>query len=516
MTDVGIGNAPANFSFRELDGRTFIFEHERHVTDIGFSGDQDETFSLKFILGISPTETENVNRYTYFSVYKWNDNMGRVHYSQISNIINIATRGAIGEGDSPPEVSINTTYANMSEKDNIEIEIYRSIFVAGDLNQSNFRKVTTFNNLKSGNEHIFVDRVQDSDLTDNFLFFNIAQLPGGSIVASHNRRFYVSGGEFGNKLYFTREQTPEREEGLIFEVDRVQIFDGKIIGIQTLDASLLVFTDKYQYAFTIGADGSPPREPVPIHSLSNYQLTNKASIVRIPMGNMFQTRQGIQIILIGTEVKFIGHDIQSLKDLSVVDSEFSRENHEAYLRLEDGTLLVYNYLYNKWSQLRHDIVSAVSLSGRNYYLDKSGRLLVHSEETYSDSTIETGNFVISAEEVQSFMVVKRILLLGEFKDWEWFRISLAYNDSDNFEDERVVYRSEQQNRFGQPGTYGTQGQYAPERPEDRQIMIEPRRRKVYSIRIRLSIRSRSARLSNVSFESYVTNLQNITEPQQRL
>ena len=511
-----------NFVFDSFDGNIVKFVSSKTINDTGFADDTNETFIMKLIEGVLSTTSDPQPAVTWFAVYKWTDNQGKIHRSRISSPTSqFVPSNKIGEGADPVSYTFQVSCLNLTEKEDVFIELYRVVFV--DFVAQISRKVKEVRNDKNASIINITDDVSNDNLQDLFLTKNTDQPRSGNILFKYKNRVYIAN---NNEIYFSEELLAEGQDAISFKIDSVRKFNDKIIGIGGLDNSLIVFTEKQTFGYVIGTD------PIPIKSLDNHVLTSHQSIVNFRDGILFQSDQGIFILDRGFTTRFIGDNIKKtiLETLGrptsignpiagkrIVEGVVQEGLQEIFLRLNDESSIIYNYLYNKWSIETYSSKSKLFLNSISYKLDNSGRLLCNQEKgPIVRSIIETGDIHLTA--IQAFFSLKRIWLSGDFGDWEQFIVSFAYNTSPIFEDTRDIVLpkryggyTEEKRRWGEEGS-----QYAPEDPNKYQIMIEPRLKKIYAINIKIELQSRNAVLSNIAFEAFQSPTFFPTTAQQRL
>lgn len=502
--------ASTEFAYHSIRNNVVTFRSNKTIPDVGLVDTQDETLNLSILSGVpasSAVISEN-STYTYLVVYKWVDSNGKVHRSRHSNPETVTLKNQkIGEGSTPAIVRINISCLNLTEKENVIVEVYRSQFIPStNISEALFNKVGEVNNDKSCDQFEYTDNVPDSDLREQFFNFREDQPNGANILISHDRRIFIAE---GNELKYSEQLTPEREDAFAFKLDSVQLFDGIILGIAQLDEKLIVFTDKKNYFFVVG------ETPQEVQSLEGLILTGSSALISYPRGIIFQSNEGIYNLDRGTGIIYIGENIRSLEKSLIVDASLDIQNQEIFLRQDNGNILVYNYLYKKWSINGQTMLSSILFNGEKLFLDVGSRLLSNQEEGQPRaSTIETGNF--NLDQIQDFISIRRAFLMGDFGNWTRMRIQVAYNLEEAFTDDFITDREPQAGYAEKGLNYGENTPLAPNAPERFQIMFEPSRRKIYAMRVRLTLASKNAKLSNVSFEVYVDRVANKTLPSQRL
>ena len=498
-----IGSSPSSdFVFHSVNGMTAKFRSSSTISDVGFTDEQDETFNIEVLLGVPLSEAVSGENQvvSYIAVYKWVDDYGKIHRSRTSNIITVTVQNQqIGEGASPAVVPLQVENLNLTEKENVQIEFYRSSSVATSLSNSVFNKIGEIENNKTDANTQFTDSVPQTEVKDLFIWSGIDQPNSNNVLLSFNRRVFTAERD---SLIYSDTIVPEREDALAFRLDSVVKFEENIISIIPLETSLMVITETKSYIFNVGS------QPNPTQALLGLEPISHKSVIAYPLGFIYQTKQGIYNLSRGTNPTYVGEDIRSIDKIPIVESSLNTENQEIFLKQENGNVLVFNYLYNKWSINGVSARDILVFDDQVLKLGLEGSLLSNKEiGTAQSSTIVTGNFNVSA--IQDFISVRRVLIMGDFGNWETINVAIAYNQNEAYEDFYELRGDSQEEPYGTNNPYGEDAtQYAPESAERRQILIEPSLRKFYSMRIRLTISSKNAKLSNIAFEVYVHGRKN--------
>lgn len=507
--EIGIKSS-TNFVYSSHENNEVTFEGDNSINDTGFVVGQNETFNLEILTGSSPSEAlEKDNQsVAYLAVFKWVDSEGKVYRSRASNLINVVIKKArIGEGNNPASVPVEITNLNLTNKENVKIELYRSSLVQSIISNSSFAKVGEIDNNKDREKDIFVDSVTESNLKELFLGFGVDQPRSGNISTFFKKRLFIAK---DNQLYYSEPIVDEVENGINFKIDSVNLFSSKILGIAGLDNSLVVFTEDQSFLFNVGD------EPIPIKSLDGHEISSHKSIVNFSYGIIFHSNQGIFILDRGGSIQYVGEDVQkSIQGLDVVASKIQKNTQEIWFLLSNGDSLVFNYLYRKWSFEQDNTLSLFFLDKTQYKFDVAGRILSSEIEGPNVwSSIETGDIPLS--NLQQYKALRRVLFAGDFKAWAGIRIKMAFNSSLEFSEVREVTR-EVESRFGLESVpFGEENMPFAKEEENRfQFMTEPKRKKCYSIRIRFEILSKNAIISNIAFEMIVFDALQKLLPQQR-
>ena len=500
LSQVGSAN-PSDFVYSSNVGSVFTFVSEDVAATVGFVSGQDETFSFEVKSGRNPgdiqisTEDQIV---TYFAVYKWSDVNGKTQYSKISNLVTVTISAAkIGEGENPVSIPLRFTYLNMTNKNNVIVQVYRSTFIAATLSTSTFKKVGEVNNIKDGDKRVFIDSLQESDLKERFFLFGRDQTNAGSIMIEHQNRIIIANGE---NIYFSEKPVFEREEAISFKIDSVQILSSDIQSLASLDGNIIAITEQGIFTMFIPDVGTPIVTKV--QSLENFRI-NKNSIVSFQHGLIFQTNYGIALLDRGLRLTYIGDDIKKhLGEHDVVESYVNEPRQEVILRLSDGTLnLVFNYLYKKWTTQEISIISELQTAkGEMLRLDRSSRLLSNKmgEKQSVTSVITTGDVDISGM-IQGFNRLLSLSFLGQWRNFEYIRVEIAKDHLSSFEGMVEITPDANNELLGTEGVQiGGDIPLAMDSPLSTSFEVPMRLGRMSSFRFRFTIRStRPSKLSAV-------------------
>lgn len=505
-------NKQAYYSFLRKEGNVGYWGNPKNVDDDsdisglpdGFLSNTNESYNLSIWpparkSGTTPIANLDLKTYSYFAVYEWLDNKGFVQNSERSLTATVQTRGEIGAMDDNENVNfipavLDFKFMSLSDKSNIKLTIYRTI-ESGDT----YRKLITFDNLKNVDEINFEDRVPDSQLGEPYIYADALkfQPPGGLNLQTFENRLWISGfKEFANRIIVSDDRSVSAH-GITFDKavnDSLNLYmDDPIVGLSKLDQSLIIFTEDGAFGYSI-SDGDTA--PVRITSLDHLDLKNKNSLVSFKDGIIFHSSKGIYLLGRGVNAQYIGIDIiDFLADKTIIETKVNEGFHEIYFVFNDNSVLIYNYLYGQWSQgispvksitfeRNKDIHRIIDVDNNVYITDPTSLEKVSLE-------LETGFFDLVGL-IQGFFRLDNIFILGDFGFFGEgdFRVQLAYNQSSEFED------------TGKGG-----GFYSFSPPvsgtetiaNKNEVYLEPLNPKIASIKIRIRLNSRKAKISSLAF-----------------
>ena len=494
------GGDKIEYIFSEKSGNVVTFVPSILIPGFpsGFSANFDETYSLKIPIPAKTLDDRLPSKkYGYLAIYSWVDQKGLNHYSEISNIDTISNKGEIGAvGASTPSVKI--TYLNLSEKQNAKIILYRTIESG-----STYLRVGEVLNFDQFKDINFQDNVKDEDLGEPYLYGIDSvkfQPPGAPIAVTFRNRLYLTGSkEFTNRILVSDERGIN-SNAITFDKlynDSVNLFfDYPVVGIAPLDQSLIIFTENKTYNYVPGA------APVEITALESITLEDHRSLAPFTKGILFKSTHGIYNLTRALTGDYIGFDVLDFNLKKVIDAKINEGEHEIFYVFDDYTTLKYNYYFNQWSR-------GVSPVQTMFYTRRSDAHRVISREIGKGSTIwvsdpnhrgdavvkgvlETGFFNL-ADSTQGYHRVDEGVLLGEFGDFKSIKIEVAYDWNDAFEDTHVFSLDASNIIYTNPDRYGVSD------PVKKQVSFDIKKPKSSSIKLRITIESKRAFISNIAF-----------------
>lgn len=200
---------------------------------------------------------------------------------------------------------------------------------------------------------------------------NVTSGPMHGLGISQNRVWGFLSDEPGEFTYSQREQ---QNTGLQFFPDaltgRIPMTAGDGVAIAELDEKTILFADRAIYAvFGSGPDPSGANngfsEPQPV--ATDVGCVDARSVLLMPMGLIFKSQKGWQLLGRDLSVRFIGDGVERYNEFSVSSAVLMGDRHECRFTSSDtdGPTLVYGYEQGQWSafytgaQQSGDVISAV-------------------------------------------------------------------------------------------------------------------------------------------------------------
>jgi hypothetical protein len=345
----------------------------------------------------------------------------------------------------------------LTEKQNVSIELYRT-----EASGSVFYKVSSINtptfNDKTVDYVTISDTIADADLISRESLYTTGGVlentgaPSCSIVAVHtasNRIFVV--GEQPNVLKYSKIQTPgspvEFNDALERSIDPI---GGAITAAASMDEKLIIFeSDAILYISGSGPNnlGLQDNFTEPERISIDVGCIEPRSVVLSPNGLMFKSRKGIYLLTRGLSLEYIGAPVQEYNDLTITSAKIVGELNQIRFTTLTGSCLVYNYYVAQWATYEnHAAISAEVLGNDYYYLRSNEELFKENRSTFSDNGVpikmlaETG--WLSFSQLQGFMRVYKLLILGEYKSPHKLRIRVGYDFNEAWVQEEIIDTSD--------------------------------------------------------------------------
>lgn len=402
--------------------------------------------------------------YQWIAVYKWVDKWGQVHRSAPSLPMTHAISGG------PKSVTLTLPTLPFTEKENVEIEVYRT-----EVNGKIFYKRShEYGNLVFNDKTVdsvqITDNLADADLISGELLYtegevleNAAASSCKHIVTYKSRVFLLLSD--GNTLQYSkkREQNGPVEFANEFKIS-VNEAGGPGVCLATMDDYILIFKERAIFALT----GEGPnalgeqddfREPQLV--TSDAGCVDPNSIVNTPNGVMFKSSKGIYIIGRNFQVQYLGAPVERYNDLQISSANLLSDKNEIRFTTDTELSLVYDYFHNRWSVDRNiDAVDAVMYRNLYTYLRGNGELMYETPTQFSDNGSYIGMKLssswIQVAGIQGFERFYKMLILGGYKTPHLLKVKFAYDFNPAWVHEvtintETVFEIE---NFGEDGDFG--------------------------------------------------------------
>jgi hypothetical protein len=410
--------------------------------------------------------------YQYFAVYEWTDNQGQLHRSAPSIAVSQTTTGAT----STNTITIPTlrVTAKTDARSPVSIAVYRT--EAGKTIPYRISSVTSplLNDLTQDSVD-FVDTAADSTIVGSELLYttglvleNIAA-PATALICTYKNRVILVPAENRTAYWLSKQVIPGSPvEFSDFLIKSVNQKGGDITAVAEMDDKLVLF--KRDFALVTAWDGpadTGANDDVsePIEIPMDAGCNNPRSVVKTPKGIMYQSDKGIYILTRSLDVAYIGADVEAYNSEVITSAVLVPNTNQVRFTTQSGTALVYDYLFGQWSVFtNHYAVDAATFQGRFAYLKSDGTVMHESPDTFTDN----GEFValrwrtgwLSFAQLQGFMRVYRLLLLGDYKSPHQLLIQVAYDFNPSFTQSSYIDAE----GIMDPSVYGDDPEFGDETP----------------------------------------------------
>lgn len=282
--------------------------------------------------------------------------------------------------------------------------------------------------------------------------------PARDVAASPTRGFFLSadGTYVGASKPFGELHATEFNDAI-----RIQIPDGDGQAIEVQDDQLVVLSTESVFVTSVAggpdANGAgadfPPLRRVP----SGGGCVDRRSVVSTPAGVLFQSRRGIYLLDRGSNVSFVGADVQDETDgATILASAVVPAQGEALFLLSGGVALAFNYEKGEWFR-RTDLPEATLgvSNGLIHYAHTDFEVYRQLVDTYTDA-YSANTYVMTVLETpwirltgpQGWQRLHDIWLLGQFFGGQ-FKVEIAYDYSSTYDETLTFTETTMSNEDGQ-------------------------------------------------------------------
>lgn len=380
--------------------------------------------------------------YSYQVFYEWFSAVEERWISTFAGAQSITLTGA----NQTATVTVPTI--TMTNKVGVNIVIYRTL-----ANGTLFFKTNRAANDKTLQSVAIVDGASDASIQSNELSYvtggvldNIAP-PACSSIAVGNNRVFVSGLQDPNLIVASKLQgfgTP-----LNFNDDLTISLPpaggAPITALMVIRDSLIAF--RAERIYVVGGDGpndvgtlgqfDPPRTVS-----EDLGCISPASVVKLPVGILFQSKKGIYLLGTDLTLSYVGGDVEAFNEEVITSAVSLPDRHEVRFTLASGKTLLFDYLQASWAVWSIGGVTSALTGGAHVILpSSSGRLLRETDGLYTDDGTPYSMVIESPwmhlAGMQGLQRVRRLLILGDYKGAHLPFVSLAYNYEENYVDRQT-------------------------------------------------------------------------------
>lgn len=275
-----------------------------------------------------------------------------------------------------------------------------------------------------------VDTTSDQVLVGNDLIYttggvieNIAP-PASDIFGSFKNRVILIPSENTLTWQFSQQAVPgtpiQFNDIFVKNIDQT---GGGITAIGTIDEKLILYKGSHIF-FTVG-DG--PTSTGANDDFIEAQLittdsgcTNRKSVTRMPLGNMYKSEKGIYLLDRSLVVSYLGQDVAEFNNIPITSALLQAELNQVRFSLSSGVILVYDYLVNQWSVYTNlDAIDSCIFDSYQAYVRSSGEVYLEDPAVFTDDGefiqlyFETAWFQFAG--IQGFERIYKMLVVGEYE-----------------------------------------------------------------------------------------------------
>lgn len=345
--------------------------------------------------------------YLYRFCYEEIDALGEVHRGPVS----LGTFVTVPPGSTGSVAFQLPTYRATGRR-RVRIGVFRSEVDA----EANLFRVTSLNPSATGaNGYVLSDPTVDTvAFTDGMGDLElVGQTPlytTGGVLSNDPPNFaggVIAGGK--NRLFWTDPADPtlvlfsqELQDG--FAVDfaaglslRLDPYGGDVTAIGLLDDVVIPFKEHAVYAFAgpgpLAAPGLDPSFSFsqPALVTSDVGCTDPQSICQSPVGLVFKSEKGIELLDRGRQLLRIGNPVDLYVDQRVARATLlPNETRIVFLSDDpDGRTLLFDYEHQQWSTFtNHAGRDALVVGGVYHYLRTDERVFVETPGVYADDNMQ--------------------------------------------------------------------------------------------------------------------------------
>jgi hypothetical protein len=463
------------------------------VVESGFHVYPEDITTTSFPIGGSQTDGTR----QYIAIYEWTDAKGDIHRSATS----IAVSVTLSAGTSTERVEVTIPTLRVTEKENVNIVLYRTINL-GSIFYRVFPLTITYANNKAFDSVTLNDTYSDTSIQTNEILYttggvldNIAPSATDIVTSYVNRIFYVSS---TNELRYSKAYV--NGQGLGYNdsfVIRVKDFGGPIKSLKAMDDKLII--EKETATFFIRGEG--PLATGANNDFTEAQLIandtgsiNSKCVALTPLGVIYKSNKGIYLLDRALTPKYIGAPVEAYNDETVFRTTLVPDVNEIRM-ITSNKVIVYNYFEGKWSIFTgfDDAIDSVMVNNIYHWVDINGIVCKEMPDYFKHKTnqsysqkIVTGWFAFAKK--QGFQRIYSFMLLGKFKADHILKVKVYYDYKSYSQDEFRVSVSDILNNtyYGSDPYYGGGSTYGGEGDRVYQFKFRPVIQKCESIKLEIT------------------------------
>lgn len=342
--------------------------------------------------------------YSYIFVYEWIDNQGQVHRSFPSPVmtpIKAGTAYTFAAGTTNGFVLLNVPMLQVTNKPGTQVvvNIYRTLG-----NQDIFFLLDSFGTVQNDPQaqtRTFLDTYSDDDIKGNLQLYTTGALgytapPAVRYISNYKSRAIVIPAEEKNSFLYSNQTLPNFPVQFTpFFVQNVNSVGGEITAITYMDDKLIIFKSGKvpgpSILFMVGQGPAPSGanndfgDPIPISV--DVGCIEKTSITQSPVGIIFKSNKGIFLLDRSLQATYIGAAVEKYNGNSVVSGRLIPNTTQLRFILDDGTMLMFDYYYNRWATFSTPAaISDCVWQGEHTFITPAGQVYKEKVNSFADGT----------------------------------------------------------------------------------------------------------------------------------
>lgn len=374
--------------------------------------------------GAAASGSMAAGNYQYAAVYTWRDANGVLHRSEPSNIVTAtsAANGSIALSIASASISgkqTETTGFGSGSASPVQIELYRTTVGGSILYRLTYEPgFNTITNDPTADSVSITDTRADSSITGTTPAVTLAsqaqiytnteleEIPPPAFTTGEvhrNRIFGIAADEF--TLWASKDVSEDLGIAPGFNEAFTNTFTTRKKALASLDAALVVFgEDDIDLLEGSGPTSAGLENDWAIRRVhSDVGTTNPRSVVVCPIGVLFESRRGIELLDRGLNISFVGQQIEDTLAAyptitsAVLVAEFAEVRFTCNASNgSSGVVLAWDYLNKIWFTRKYTdaadtatssvaFVDAALINGVYTLLTAGGQVYRESQTTYLDN-----------------------------------------------------------------------------------------------------------------------------------
>lgn len=401
--------------------------------------------------------------YQYVVCYEWTDGQGQIHRSSPSPAVSLVQANPISGANA---VTVTIPTLRLTSKTAVTCVVYRT----ADLGTVFYRvssATAPTGNSTSADTVTFSDTVTDAVLiglpevyTTGNVLENIEPNSVTAMVVHRNRLMVLDSGT--GQWFYSKEWSQggpvEFSDSFVLTVDPR---GGKSTAGASLDDKFIIFKPDSMFAVTgRGPDDTGNQNDFsdPVRINSDCGCTNPRSIVTVPGGVMYRSKKGIYLLDRSLGVTYIGAPVEAYNDDVITSSQLIADTNQVRFTLQDGGVLVYDYLMQQWSVFTNiTAVDSHLFDDKFTFATATGQVHQETPGVFTDNgdwiPLKMKTSWLQLAGVQGFQRVYRALFLGTYATPHSVRVQVAYDLSPGLVQDHLIDSGTVSN-YGDDTVYG--------------------------------------------------------------